>query len=144
MPEYGFNDNGERVAISQPAAPDAFREICQLLICAGASEAFMEKVRLPLQEILDGHDDTYNVETVEGLGEFFRVMTDDATPLQAGQRLFVLAFLAGKLKDAATQRQMAAQLNVTPGRITQIKQAIPAKFLSLFGADNHNAKHRGQ
>lgn len=73
--------------------------------------------------------------------EFVRVMTEGATALQTGQRLHVLAYLSG-ISDATTQRELAAQLNVSPGRVTQILHGIPGDLQSVCRLKGRTAKRR--
>ena len=141
MPEYGFNEDSKPVPVTSPASPDTYSTICELLVSCGVTEAQMETIRPELLLTLESRDDVFNVQSFSALTEFFRMMTANATPLQAGQRLFVLAYLAGKL-EVTTQRQLAKRLNATPGRVTQIKQSIPSEFRSLFNLRSREAKRR--
>jgi hypothetical protein len=68
-------------------------------------------------------------------------LTSDATPLQVGQRAIALAYLAD-MTEAKTNRELAVLLKVTPGRVTQILQAIPTEFQSLLRLKSRTAKGR--
>ena len=111
-----FNDEGEPALSEYDAACDkqAFATYCTTVDTQQEKESY-ESVRADAQTII---------------GEFIRTMIQDATPLQTGQRIHVLGFLAG-LHTAKTQRELATALNVSPGRITQIRAAFPMVLQGL-------------
>ena len=80
-------------------------------------------------------------DTLAALVEFLRQLTADAPALLAGQRLHLLAYLCGA-SDCATQRQLATRLNVSPGRVTQILQALPSELQALARLKGRTAKRR--
>ena len=73
--------------------------------------------------------------------EFLRQLTGDSTALLAGQRLHLLAYLAG-VSDCRTQRELADRLNVSPGRVTQILQALPSELQGMAQLKRRTAKRR--
>lgn len=137
-------DDAELVAVVQPIPPDVIAEIFVILQSFGIEvpESVREKVVSEIELILDSVGDFHSVELSNAVGEFLRMMVADATPLQAGQRVIVLAYLAGKT-EAKTQRDLAQLLNVSPGRVTQIMQAIPSVLQSLCRLKGRQAKPHG-
>ena len=135
-------ERGGLVPVCQPAAPDSFTEICWLLVAAGANESFMEKVRLPLQEILDGSEDTYNIDSLEALNRFVEMITSEGSAKCVYQRLMVVAFKLGVLADCKSQRDLSKKLKVCDCRITQILRAMPSELRSLSRLRSRNAKTR--
>ena len=97
-------------------------------------------------------------DTLAALVEFLRQLTeDDGQPLPAllaGQRLHLLAFLAGA-SDCQTQRQLATRLNVSAGRVSQILASLPTSLRCMarlkrraakrpaIGNEPFNESHRG-
>ena len=69
-------------------------------------------------------------DTLAALVEFLRQLTADTPALLAGQRLHVLAFLAGAT-PYVTQRELAEALNVTPARVSQILARLPSEWQSV-------------
>jgi hypothetical protein len=97
-------------------------------------------VTWPAYETPDDNDgEVIRADAQTILGEFIRIMTSDATALQVGQRMIVLAFLAGKL-EVETECKLAKVLKVSPGRVSQIKQQIPNEFQSLCNLQARAAK----
>lgn len=89
----------------------------------------------------DAPEDGTREDTQAAIVEFLRQLTEDTPALLAGQRLHLLAFLAGA-SDCQTQRQLAARLNVSPGRITQILQALPIEWQGMARLKRRAAKRR--
>jgi hypothetical protein len=73
--------------------------------------------------------------------EFLRQLTADTPALLAGQRLHLLAFLAGATAYR-TQRELADALNVSPGRLSQILHALPSELQSVARLKGRTAKRR--
>ena len=112
---YAFDDDGNPVLTVEPVYPD------------DAPEA-------------DTREDT-----LAAILELLRNLTEDdgqpLPPLLTGQRLHLLAYLAG-VTDCRTQRQLATRLNVSPGRVTQILQALPSELQALARLKGRTAKRR--
>jgi hypothetical protein len=84
----------------------------------------------------DRHGTTATREAIKyALGEFMRRLCRDATPELAGRRLFLLAYLCDKL-DCQTSKELAAELKVSPGRVSQLMGEIPPEFKSLLRLQN--------
>jgi hypothetical protein len=66
----------------------------------------------------------------EAIGNFVEMLAGVGDAKLTGQVVQVLAFLAGRT-PCRTKAELAARLKVSPGRISQILQAIPAEFRSL-------------
>jgi len=100
-----------------------------------------ETIPAPAESELPEENHFSGADALKFIHNFLMMMTNDATasPLQIGQRMIVLLYLAG-LTKAKTQRELADELNVSPGRITQILQAIPADFQSLLRLKSRTAK----
>jgi DNA-directed RNA polymerase specialized sigma subunit len=96
----------------------------------------------PVYETADDGDlDTIRADAQTIIGEFLSMMTAGATALQVGQRMIVLAYLAGRV-EANTQRELARALNVSPSRVTQIMAEIPSELQSLCRLKGRTAKPR--
>jgi len=80
-------------------------------------------------------------DTLAAICQFLRDLTEDAPALLAGQRLHLLAYLCGA-SDCQTQRQLAAKLNVTPGRISQILARLPSEWQGMARLKRRTAKRR--
>ncbi len=130
MSNYGYDDNGERVPITSAASPNTFATICELLASVGVPESQMETIRPELLTILEGHDDNYNAESMDGVRKFIGKLTADGSAKCVGQRLYAIAYLMG-LTKCESQRQLAKKLNVSFGRITQILRSMPSDLKSL-------------
>jgi len=59
----------------------------------------------------------------QAVSAVLEILTHDATPKQAGQRAFILAH-ALKLGTCKTQRELAGQLGITPGRVSQLLNTV--------------------
>lgn len=66
----------------------------------------------------------------EIIAGFLRLITDGASALMVGQRVLMLAYLAGQ-SDCKTHAEFADRLKVTPGRVSQILRTIPPEFAAL-------------
>jgi hypothetical protein len=74
--------------------------------------------------------DRRRADLEEVVSEFLRMMTANGNALQVGQRMIVLAYLAGKT-DCRTHAELAERLNISAGRVSQILSDIPMAFYSL-------------
>lgn len=74
--------------------------------------------------------------------ELVALMTKNATPLQTGQQMHLIAYLLN-VSDCKTHAEVARQLNVTPGRVSQILRELPAELAHLSDLKSRTAKARG-
>jgi len=89
----------------------------------------------------DATPDAMRKDAQAAILEFLRQLTEDSTALLAGQRLHLLAYLAG-VTDCRTHRELAQRLNVTPSRVTQILQSLPQELQSVARLRGRTAKRR--
>ena len=118
-PGYGFDDAGERVptvTMSDACADEQG--------CGGAEDGF---AKTDLQRAL--------LRLVE-------LLTADATPLQTGQRMHLMAYFLG-VSGCKTQAELARELNVSPGRVSQISKELPGEFARLSLLKSRAAKGGG-
>ena len=95
----------------------------------------LDAMRVPLERL----NDHRGVNDIEIIAKFLRIITNQNTALQAGQRVYALAYLLG-ISNLQTQRELARQLNVSSGRVTQILQAFPIELRSLCRLKGRTAK----
>jgi hypothetical protein len=81
-------------------------------------------------------------DVMQGIMNFIELMTRNATSLQTGQRVHLLAYQLG-LKSFKTHAEFARQLKVTPGRVSQIIREMPSELNALACLKSRAAKGRG-
>jgi hypothetical protein len=99
---FGFDDAGERVPVVEP----------QVL----GEEAETDDAR---------------ADSMQTIMRFIKLVVTDASPLKTGQRVHLFAHLCG-LTDYKTDAEFARKLNVSPGRVSQIREELPSE-LRVFG-----------
>lgn len=77
----------------------------------------------------------------ESLAGLIRLLTDGATALQAGQRVHLLAYAVG-VNGHRTQQALADELNISKGRLSQIRREMPKELGGLLKLKARTAKRR--
>jgi hypothetical protein len=93
----------------------------------------------PTYEAGEDYDDDPRADMQTAIGNFLELLASSGDAYKSGQVLQVLAFLAGRT-PYRTKAELAAALNVTPSRISQILKAIPEEFQSLIALKNRSSK----
>jgi len=78
-----------------------------------------------------GQTDVREDAIAEALRRFIEMLTSDSTPLAAGQVLHFLAMQLG-IREFKTAAEFGRELNISAGRVSQIKSQVPEEFASLL------------
>ena len=115
-----------------PEPEDSFEvRLLDALMEAGVKIPDYKAALKAIEPFLDELGDRRGADTMGTLAQFIWRMVLGATTRQVGQRMIVLAYLAGKT-SAKTQRELARQLRVSKPRVSQIIRELPSEFQSLF------------
>jgi len=97
------------------------------------SEGRPIKVTHPIFETMDEDEDATRHSNARGeiVAGLMRMLTHNADAAKAGQRLLVVAYLSGAIPECKTHRDLAARLNISPGRVSQIINDLRAIMPSL-------------
>jgi hypothetical protein len=90
----------------------------------------------------ESEGDVPQTDSLRILKNLVALLTENATPLQTGQRMHLIAYLVG-VSDCKTHAEVARQLNVSPGRVSQISRELPAELARLSDLKSRTAKARG-
>jgi len=84
----------------------------------------------PIYETADEAQDDPRSDFQEKLANFLQWLADGATVEQAGRKAILLAHLAGK-SGCKTDKELARRLNISGGRISQLRAEIIGDFGGL-------------
>jgi hypothetical protein len=80
-------------------------------------------------------------DSMQAVLNLIALMTTNATPLQTGQRIHLLAYQLG-LTAHKTHAELGRKLNVSPGRVSQIIRELPSELRALVNLNSRTAKAR--
>jgi hypothetical protein len=98
--------------------------------------------RVPIVLPVDSDNETETEQRGDsrpGLLKLIALLTENATPLQAGQRMHLIAYLVG-VSDCKTHTDFARKLNVSPGRVSQIIRELPSELSAVCNLKSRTAK----
>ncbi len=101
-----------------------------------------ERVPVTQPDILEKETETETREDgLQAVLNFIALVITDAGPYKTGQRVHLLAHHFG-LSDCKTDKELARKLNLSPGRVSQIKADLRDRLRDIVSLTSRTAKAR--